>query len=41
LVTDKITDYFNNVDLEERDEQSGKYVNKVADIQKAMENAAK
>ena len=41
LVTDKITDYFNNVDLEERDEQTGKYVNKVADIQKAMENAAK
>ena len=33
--------YFNNVDLEERDEQTGKYVNKVADIQKAMENAAK
>jgi hypothetical protein len=29
------------VDLEERDEQTGKYVNKVADIQKAMENAAK
>ena len=41
LVTDKITDYFNNVDLEERDEQTGKYVNKVSDIQKAMENAAK
>ena len=41
LVTDKIIDYFNNVDLEERDEQTGKYVNKVADIQKAMENAAK
>lgn len=41
LVTDKIIDYFNNVDLEERDEQSGKYVNKVSDIQKAMENAAK
>ena len=41
LVTDKIVDYFNNVDLEERDEQTGKYVNKVADIQKAMENAAK
>jgi uncharacterized UPF0160 family protein len=41
LVTDKIVDYFNNVDLEERDEQTGKYVNKVADIQKAMENASK
>lgn len=41
LVTDKITDYFNNVDLEERNEQTGKYVNKVPDIQKAMENAAK
>jgi hypothetical protein len=41
LVTDKIIDYFNNVDLEERDEQTGKYVNKVADIQKAMENASK
>lgn len=41
LVTDKITDYFNNVDLEERNESTGAYVNKVADIQKAMENAAK
>lgn len=41
LVTDKITDFFNNVDVEERDEQTGKYMNKVADIQKAMENAAK
>ena len=41
LVTDKIIDYFDNVDLEERDEQTGKYVNKVSDIQKAMENAAK
>ena len=40
-VTDKIIDYFQNIDLEERDEQTGKYVNKVADIQKAMENAAK
>lgn len=41
LVTDKITDYFNNVDLEERNETTGAYVNKVSDIQKAMENAAK
>lgn len=41
LVTDKIVDYFNNIDLEERDEQSGKYINKVSDIQKAMENASK
>ena len=41
LVTDKIIDYFQNIDLEERDEQTGKYVNKVSDIQKAMENAAK
>lgn len=41
LVTDKITDYFNNVDLEERNENTGAYVNKVSDIQKAMENAAK
>ena len=41
LVTDKIIDYFQNVDLEERDDQTGKYVNKVSDIQKAMENAAK
>ena len=32
LVTDKITDYFNNVDLEERNG---------SDVQKAMENAAK
>jgi hypothetical protein len=28
------------VDLEERDEQTGKYVNKVSDIQKAMKEAA-
>ena len=41
LVTDKITDYFNNVDLEERNENTGAYVNKVSDVQKAMENAAK
>lgn len=41
LVTDKIIDFFNNVDIEERDEQTGKYVNKVSDVQKAMENAAK
>ena len=41
LVTDKIIDYFNNVDVEERDEQTRKYVNKVSDIQKAMDNAAK
>ncbi len=40
LVTDKIIDYFNNIDLEERDEQTGKYVNKVSDIQKAMKEAA-
>lgn len=40
LVTDKIIDYFNNVDLEERDEQSGKYINKVSDIQKAMKEAS-
>ena len=39
-VTDKIIDYFNNIDLEERDEQTGKYVNKVSDIQKAMKEAA-
>lgn len=40
MVTDKIIDYFNNVDLEERDDQTGKYVNKVSDIQKAMKEAA-
>lgn len=40
LVTDKIIDFFTNVDIEERDEQSGKYVNKVSDIQKAMKEAA-
>ena len=40
LVTDKIIDYFNNIDLEERDEQTGKYVNKVSDVQKAMKEAA-
>lgn len=41
LVTDKIIDYFNNIDIEERDEQTGKYINKVADIQKAMEQSVK
>lgn len=41
LVTDKIIDYFNNINLEERDEDTGKYVNKVSDVQKAMENATK
>lgn len=41
LVTDKIIDYFNNINLEERDEDTGKYINKVSDVQKAMENAAK
>ena len=40
-VTDKIIDYFQNIDLEERNENTGAYVNKVSDIQKAMENAAK
>lgn len=40
LVTDRIIDFFNNVDIEERDEQTGKYVNKVTDIQKAMKEAA-
>ena len=40
LVTDKIIDYFNNLNLEERDEQTGKYVNKVSDVQKAMKEAA-
>ena len=39
-VTDKIIDYFQNIDLEERDEQTGKYVNKVSDVQKAMKEAA-
>ena len=39
-VTDKIIDYFNNIDIEERDEQTGKYVNKVSDVQKAMKEAA-
>ena len=39
LVTDKIVDYFNNVDLEEQDEQ-GKYLVKVKDVQAAMKEAA-
>ena len=38
-VTDKIIDYFHNVDLQEQDEQ-GKYLVKVADVQKAMKEAA-
>lgn len=40
LVTDKIIDYFDNLDLNATDEQ-GKPLTKVADIQKAMENSAK
>ena len=39
LVTDRIIDFFNNVDIEERDEQTNKYINKVSDIQKAMKEA--
>ena len=39
LVTDKIIDYFNNVDLQEQDEQ-GKYLIKVKDVQAAMKEAA-
>ena len=39
LVTDKIIDYFNNVDLQEQDEQ-GKYLVKVKDVQAAMKEAA-
>ena len=39
-VTDKIIDYFHNIDLQEQDEQ-GKYLVKVSDVQKAMENASK
>ena len=38
-VTDKIIDYFHNVDLQEQDEQ-GKYLVKVKDIQAAMKEAA-
>ena len=38
-VTDKIIDYFHNVDLQEQDDQ-GKYLIKVADVQKAMKEAA-
>ena len=38
-VTDKIIDYFHNVNLEEQDEQ-GKYLVKVKDVQAAMKEAA-
>lgn len=38
-VTDKIIDYFHNVDLQEQDEQ-GKYLVKVKDVQSAMKEAA-
>lgn len=38
-VTDKIIDYFHNVDLQEQDEQ-GKYLVKVKDVQAAMKEAA-
>lgn len=40
LVTDKIIDYFDNLDLNGIDDQ-GKPLVKVADVQKAMENSAK
>ena len=40
LVTDKIIDYFDNLDLNATDEQ-GKPLTKVSDVQKAMENSAK
>lgn len=40
-MTDKIIDHFDNLNLEERDDQTGKYINKVSDIQKEMENASK
>lgn len=40
LVTDKIIDYFDNLDLNDTDDQ-GKPLVKVADVQKAMENSAK
>lgn len=39
-VTDKIIDFFNNIDLTREDDQ-GKPLIKVSDVQKAMENAAK
>lgn len=39
-VTDKIIDFFNNIDLTREDNQ-GKPLIKVSDVQKAMENAAK
>ena len=38
-VTDKIIDYFHNVDLQEQDEQ-GKYLVKVKDVQAAMKEAS-
>lgn len=38
-VTDKIIDYFHNVDLQEQDEQ-GKYLIKVKDVQASMKEAA-
>lgn len=38
-VTDKIIDYFHNVDLQEQDEQ-GKYLVKVKDVQASMKEAA-
>ena len=38
-VTDNIIDYFHNVDLQEQDEQ-GKYLVKVKDVQAAMKEAA-
>ena len=38
-VTDKIIDFFHNVNLEEQDKE-GKYLVKVSDVQKAMKEAA-
>lgn len=40
-MSDKITDYLNNLDPEERDPVTGKYMNKVKDIQTEMSNLSK
>ena len=40
LVTDRIIDYFNNIDFNDVDDQ-GKPIVKITDIQKAMENSVK
>lgn len=40
-MVDKLTDYFNNMDLEERDQVSGKPVYKAKDVMSEMQSVSK